>query len=173
MQRKQPIRKKTASRKNRTKTLMLQLEINSQYSALAAPEAIAAMLFERLQASGAFPISGGELSIAFVDDATIARVHGDFMGDPSPTDVITFPADASIETAGEIIVSVDHARSRSVEFAEPFSRELCLYLVHGWLHLAGYDDREDSDRQKMRDAEQEALKIIEAVEPKLEFRLLP
>ncbi len=139
---------------------MLQLEINNLYKTLAEPETAAVRLLRRLEASGAFPIGDGELSIALVDDATIARIHHDFMGDPSPTDVITFPADFAMETAGEIVVSVDRARNRSVELREPFSHELSLYLVHGWLHLAGYDDRKREDRQKMRRAERSALRCI-------------
>ena len=149
----------------------LSLEINNQYKALAGPEAAATRLFEVLHASGTFPIIEGELSIVFVDDAAIAQVHADFMGDPTPTDVITFPADAQMESAGEIIVSVDHARSRATELEETFSRELSLYLVHGWLHLAGYDDRNEADRAKMREAEQVALGLLDAANESIEFRI--
>ncbi len=147
----------------------LNLEINNQYSALASPEAAAITLFETLQASGRFPITEGELSIALVDDESIAQVHADFMDDPTPTDVITFPADESMESAGEIIVSVDHALSRSEELGEPFSRELSLYLIHGWLHLAGYDDRNETDRAEMRKAEQLALEILDQAPHPIEF----
>jgi probable rRNA maturation factor len=139
----------------------VNLEINNQYSRLQSPEKATIGLFATLMHSEKFPIAEGELSIAFVDDATIARVHADFMDDPSPTDVITFPADPSLESAGEIIVSVDHAETRALELNEPFSRELSLYLVHGWLHLAGFDDRNHQDRSKMRAAEQEALDLLE------------
>jgi len=149
----------------------LSLEINNQYKTLAAPEAAARALFQTLHASGKFPITEGELSIAFVSDPEIAQVHADFMHDPTPTDVITFPADQLMESAGEIIVSVDHARSRASELSEPFSRELSLYLLHGWLHLAGYDDRNEPDRAAMRQAEQEALAILDAAEHVIEFRL--
>ena len=109
---------------------MLSLEISNQYSELLDPDEAATALFNRLQESGRFPIAEGELSVAFVDDPCIAQVHADFMDDPTPTDVITFPADQSMESAGEIIVSVDHARSRAAELGEPFSRELSLYLIH-------------------------------------------
>ena len=139
----------------------LILEISSQYSRLQDPKPAARQLFTALEESGQFPIAGGELSVALVDDQTIAQVHADFMDDPSPTDVITFPADPAMESAGEIIVSVDHALMRSEELDEPFSRELCLYLVHGWLHLAGYDDRNEEDRARMRVAEQEALAVLQ------------
>lgn len=128
-------------------------------------------LFNALHASGRFPISEGELSIAFVNDANIAQVHADFMEDKSSTDVITFPAHPEMESAGEIIVSVDHALSRAAELGEPFSRELSLYLVHGWLHLAGYDDHKESDRAKMREAEQIALRILDEVDQAIEFKV--
>lgn len=139
----------------------LSLEISNRYSPLQPPTEATHHLFEVMVRSGKFPIGHGELSIAFVDDATIAQVHGDFMGDATPTDVITFPADAVMESAGEIIVSVDHARSRAADLGEPFSRELSLYLIHGWLHLAGYDDRSKENRIKMRAAEQEALALLD------------
>ena len=121
--------------------------------------------------SGQFPIGGGELSVAFVDDATIAKVHADFMDDPSPTDVITFSSDPSMESAGEIIVSVDHAQTRASELGESFSRELSLYLIHGWLHLAGFDDRNEKDSLKMRAAEQVALDLLERRQKVPHYRL--
>ncbi len=139
----------------------ISLEISNQYSALTAPEAETQALFQAIEQSGKFPIQSGELSIAFVSDVVIAQVHGDFMDDPTPTDVITFPANTEMESAGEIIVSVDHAQSRAEELGLPFSRELSLYLVHGWLHLAGYDDRNEADRTKMREAEQAALQLLD------------
>ena len=85
--------------------------------------------------------------------------------------MITFPADSEMDSAGEIIVSVDTARARAKELGEPFSRELSLYLVHGWLHLAGYDDRNDTDRAAMRIAEQDALALIDASDQTSAFTL--
>lgn len=150
---------------------MLSLEINNQSSSLFNPEAAAIALFKAIHVSGRFPINEGELSIAFVSDAEIAQVHADFMDDPSPTDVITFPAQPKMKSAGEIIVSVDHAQSRATKLGEPFSRELSLYLVHGWLHLAGYDDSKESDRARMREAEQKALLILDEADKAIEFKI--
>ncbi|MEC7230880.1 MAG: rRNA maturation RNAse YbeY, partial [Verrucomicrobiota bacterium] len=62
-------------------------------------------------------------------------------------------------------------RSRAAELGEPFSRELSLYLIHGWLHLAGYNDRIESDRAEMRNAEQKALAILDKVNQAIEFKL--
>jgi probable rRNA maturation factor len=146
------------------------IEISNQYSQLTH-SAEAAALFEALVDSGQFPIASGELSVVFVDDATIAQVHADFMHDPTPTDVITFPANQAMESAGEIIVSVDHAMARAQELDIPFTRELSLYLIHGWLHLAGYDDRNEIDRVAMRAAELQALQILDAAGAGANFRV--
>jgi len=99
----------------------------------------------------------GELSVAFLTGAALARIHGDFMGDPSPTDVITFPGDATAGTMGEICVSADKAADIAAKRGLEFSRELALYIVHGWLHLSGCDDKKSSARREMRAAERAAL----------------
>ncbi len=150
----------------------LQLEISNQYDSLACPIEVTRNLLHSIAASSAFPITEGELSIAFVTDAVIAEVHQAFMDDPSPTDVITFPADPTMHFAGEIIVSVDHALEQSKALNEPFSRELSLYLIHGWLHLAGYDDRTEEDRTAMREAEQRALTIADQASATNGFRIV-
>lgn len=149
----------------------LRLEINNQYDALACPIEATRELLGALEDSGAFPITAGELSIAFVTDMAIAKVHEAFMDDPTATDVITFPADPKMDFAGEIIVSVDHARNQAKKMDEPFSRELSLYLIHGWLHLAGYDDCSDEDRAAMRKAEQKALAIVDQASKGKPFKL--
>jgi probable rRNA maturation factor len=114
------------------------------------------------QAALATPASGlsaeGEISVAFLTDAALARLHGEFLADPSPTDVITFPGSPPPGPAGEICVSADAARRR-VGRRDP-SAELTLYLVHGWLHLAGHDDRSPAPRRAMRRAEAAALACL-------------
>jgi len=82
----------------------------------------------------------GELSIVFMTDDALAQLHADFLDDPTPTDVITFEGTPELGIAGEICVSADRAALFAAEHDRDFSEELTLYLVHGWLHLAGYDD---------------------------------
>lgn len=148
-----------------------QLEISNWYDPLTCPVEATRELLHALEDSGEFPIARGELSIAFVTDTAIAKVHETFMNEPTATDVITFPADATMDFAGEIIVSVDHAIEQAKTLNEPFSRELSLYLIHGWLHLAGYDDRSEEDRTKMRQAEQRALAIAAQTSASKGFKL--
>lgn len=104
----------------------------------------------------------GELSIAFVTDAALARLHGDFLDDPSSTDVITFEGDPAAGLAGEICVSADTAAAFAQKHGLPFAEELLRYVVHGWLHLAGYDDLEPAKKRRMRAAEERALRLLRA-----------
>jgi probable rRNA maturation factor len=104
----------------------------------------------------------GELSLVFMTDEALAALHGRFLDDPAPTDVITFPGPdpAASAFAGEICISAD-AALRQLPKGTGSSMELVLYLVHGWLHLAGHDDRSPVPRRAMRRAESRALGILE------------
>ncbi len=113
----------------------------------------------------------GELSLAFLTDDALARLHGEFLGDPTPTDVITFEGEPAFGTAGEICVSPDTASRFSSARGRDFSEELLLYVVHGWLHLAGYDDRQPAPKRRMRAAEARALSLLRAAGPLPRFRL--
>lgn len=102
----------------------------------------------------------GELSVVFLTDEALALLHGRYLGDPSATDVITFAGDAGLQVAGEICVSADAAARRSGRAAAALSRELTLYVVHGWLHLAGYDDLNPAAKRAMRRAEARAMRLL-------------
>lgn len=102
----------------------------------------------------------GELSLVFLTDAQLAQLHADFLDDPSTTDVITFEGDPLAGTAGEVCVSADTAQAYAREHGTDFSAELTLYLVHGWLHLAGYDDLVPQKKRAMRRAEGRAMRVL-------------
>jgi probable rRNA maturation factor len=106
------------------------------------------------------PVPPGELSIAFLTDSALARLHASFLNDPSPTDVITFAGTPALGQAGEICVSADTARTFAAGHRHDLSDELTLYVVHGWLHLAGHDDRQPSCKKRMRAAEARALALL-------------
>jgi len=87
------------------------------------------------------------VEVALVDDETSARVHEQFMGIEGETDVITFHH-------GEIVIGVEVAFRQAAENGEPPLRELFRYIVHGLLHLAGHEDEEADDRQRMEAAQE-------------------
>jgi len=102
----------------------------------------------------------GELSLVFLTDSALAQLHADFLADPTTTDVITFEGDPALGVAGEVCVSVDTAIAYAKKHRRDFATELLLYVVHGWLHLAGYDDLQPAKKRVMRRAEARALALI-------------
>jgi probable rRNA maturation factor len=112
-----------------------------------------------------------ELSIVFLTDEALAKLHADFLDDPTTTDVITFESDAAHGSAGEICVSVDTAARYASEHGRDFAEELTLYLVHGWLHLAGYDDLRPDKKRVMRRAEARAMALLREADAVPRFAL--
>lgn len=100
------------------------------------------------------------VDVLLVADETLADLHGRFLGDPAPTDVIAFDLGGGGGPEAEIYVSVDCARRVAAERGVEPARELALYLVHGALHLCGFDDHEDADRSAMRAAERAILAAL-------------
>lgn len=101
-----------------------------------------------------------EVSIAIVDDDAMRAMNRDYLQHDYATDVLSFrldDEDAGDQLEGEIIVSADTARRQAASYGWSTDDELLLYVIHGALHLAGYDDQEDADRQRMREAEQRFL----------------
>ena len=97
----------------------------------------------------------------------MGALHAAFLDDPSPTDVITFDGDPLLGSAGEICVCADVAHAYAAKHSQDFATELTLYVVHGYLHLAGYDDTTVAAQRKMRQGEKSALALL------LEARALP
>ena len=84
-----------------------------------------------------------EISVSIVSDRKIASLHRQFMNESGPTDVITFQH-------GEIFISAESARRNARRFGNAVARELRLYVVHGLLHLHGFNDRDEANARKMR-----------------------
>jgi len=104
----------------------------------------------------------GDLAIRFVDEASCRKLHADFFDDPDLTDVMTFPGDEEDEHAGDLAVCPVYAAQSAPEQSQTFADELTLYLVHGWLHLAGLDDRSDATMTAMRQAEKAVMDRLHA-----------
>lgn len=105
-------------------------------------------------------IPPGDLGVAFVAEASCRQLHADFFDDDSVTDVMTFPGDPEDEHAGDLAVCPAHAARQAPVFGEDFATELTLYLVHGWLHLAGLDDRSPETVAAMRAAEVQVIEKL-------------
>ena len=102
-------------------------------------------------------IKQGAVDVILVSDKHIKKLHKDWMGKSSATDVITFPIDEEPPIYGEIYISIDTARRQAKEYGVSLRNELCRLAVHGALHLAGYDDATPKQREKMHNLENQYI----------------
>ena len=91
-----------------------------------------------------------EVAVLFVSDERMALLHRRFLKQSGPTDIITFQH-------GEIFISAETARRHARTFGNSLGREVRLYIVHGLLHLHGFDDRSEADARKMNTAQEKIL----------------
>ena len=109
----------------------------------------------------------GEMNYIFCSDPYILDINQKFLGHDYFTDIITFDnsEDYLIEkgkrgVSADIYISIDTVRSNGQEYGEGFEKELHRVIVHGLLHLIGYDDVTPAKQKKMRAAENRALEML-------------
>lgn len=103
-------------------------------------------------------VHNAQISIAVVDDPTIAKLHAEFLDDPDPTDVLSFVLESSPQCLeGEVVASSDTAAANAPRYGNSPEEELLRYVIHGTLHLVGHDDLKPRDRAAMRKLERRYL----------------
>ena len=136
---------------------MIEIEIANQQSNLAVDR-------ERLvQAAQAILQDHGpatcRVSIAVVDDPTIHTLNRQYLQHDYATDVLSFVLEQTHDLLeGEVIVSGDTALAQADDYHSTPADELLLYVIHGLLHLVGFDDQTDALRKEMRCAEEVYLR---------------
>ena len=139
-------------------SVILAIEVDE--AALPAPATELDDLFTRALAACGFE---GRVSLAVVDDETMRVVNRDYHETDAPTDVLAFPlGDPPTPDAfhAEIVVSLDTAaREATARGVSPVS-ELLLYVVHGTLHMLGYDDHDPEDARRMHGRTLEILREL-------------
>ena len=97
----------------------------------------------------------GQVNVLLTTDAAVRRLNRSFRGIDRTTDVLSFPAAASPvaseQIAGDLAISVPTARRQAVEQGHSLSTEIKVLILHGLLHLAGYDHESDSGRMARRE----------------------
>jgi rRNA maturation RNase YbeY len=104
-----------------------------------------------------------ELSVALVNDTRMSELHEQFLKIAGPTDVLTFELDHDNKghcTSGEVVVCVPEAERQAAERGIDVGDELLLYVLHGLLHLSGFDDRTDAAYRAMHRREDEILQQL-------------
>ncbi len=107
-------------------------------------------------------LTGRSLCVLVVDDADSARLHGEHFADPTPTDVMSFPdgtgdPESGLTRLGDLAVGQGVARRVAAERGRPEHEELALYVLHGTLHLLGFDDVEPADAAEMWAIQREVM----------------
>ena len=109
-----------------------------------------------------------EVDLLFVDNEAIREMNREYRDKDSATDVLSFPmyeADEEIDEEeeilfGDIVISLERAQEQCQEYGHSLEREVMYLLVHGLLHLAGYDHMEEEEKKEMRAQEEKLLAVI-------------
>ena len=131
---------------------------------IASPQELVELKYQQLKEAGRKVLEGegikeAKISLAFVDNVTIHRLNKQFLNHDEPTDVMTFPlSNPGAKTLeGELVIGVEVALEQAQDRGHDVDSELCLYVIHGILHLCGYDDRTEKDTKEMRRMERKYL----------------
>jgi probable rRNA maturation factor len=138
---------------NRSATLRPQVLVSNLQDAPVDAEGLATLAARTLEGEGRRNV---ELSLSFVSPAQIEDLHVRYLDEPGPTDVLSFPMDEE-GLLGDVVVCPEVAAKNNPDV----EAELRLLVVHGVLHLLGYDHQEDTDRVAMW-SKQEAYSGVRA-----------
>lgn len=149
---------------------MLEIDINDNNNLVS--EGIHQLVFEVLQftAKEERITPQAEISVTFMSDEEIQEVNYEYRGIDAPTDVISFALEEELENEvsiiatadmpiilGDIIISVDTAKRQAAEYNHSVKREIGFLVVHGLLHLLGYDHMNEADEVIMFSRQKELL----------------
>lgn len=101
----------------------------------------------------------GEINFLFTDDTYIKELNIQYLNHNYYTDILTFDYSYNKILHGDIVISIDTVKSNSILYSTSFENELLRVVIHGILHLIGFDDKTDGDKSKMRELEDRALNI--------------
>ncbi len=130
------------------------------------PFPVASDLIERAALTALAHESGdGDITIVLTDDAQLQQLNRDYLRIDAPTDVLSFPAsetdpETGVRYLGDILLSIPRAESQARAAGHPLDAEVQLLVVHGVLHLLGYDHAHTEEKSKMWKAQGEILEAL-------------
>ena len=99
----------------------------------------------------------GEIAYIFCSDKKILEINIQYLNHDYYTDIITFDYSENDIISGDLFISLDTVRSNAEKFGTDYGEELCRVIIHGILHLCGFNDKSAEDKEIMREKEDEAL----------------
>ena len=102
----------------------------------------------------------GEIGYMFVGDEKILEINNEYLGHDYYTDIITFDYDEGNVLNGDLVISLDTARSNAELFHKSYEDELNRVIIHGILHLCGINDKGPGEREIMEENENKALALL-------------
>jgi len=135
----------------------MDITVKNLQSSISVPiskiQLVAQQAVDQLTREGVLSRSLAELSIVFVGTQRMRTLNKRYLGHDYVTDIVTF----NLESSAELIICPQVAAVNAKGYGMPVSKELVLYVIHGLLHLAGYDDHTPSDIKRIRAKEQELM----------------
>ncbi len=135
--------------------------------AIASPQEVVEVDRRRIREIARAVLDGegaadAEISLAFVDNPTIHTLNKRYLGHDEPTDVLSFPLSEpnAKRLSGELVIGAEVAQAQAAERGHDVQAELALYVIHGLLHLCGYDDKGDEATKGMRARERHYLAAL-------------
>ncbi|HOA08716.1 MAG: rRNA maturation RNase YbeY [Bacteroidales bacterium] len=102
----------------------------------------------------------GDVTILFTDDEYIKELNIKYLNHHYFTDILTFDYSSGLVLNGDIVISIDTVRSNSILYSTSIDDELLRVIIHGFLHLLGFNDKSSEESRKMRELEDGALNIF-------------
>lgn len=102
----------------------------------------------------------GDVTILFTDDEYIKELNIKYLNHHYFTDILTFDYSSGFVLNGDIVISIDTVRSNSILYSTSIDDELLRVIIHGFLHLLGFNDKSSEESRKMRELEDGALNIF-------------
>ena len=102
----------------------------------------------------------GDITFVFCDDNYLLKINKEFLDHDAYTDIITFDYSVGNEIISEIYVSTDRVEENAKKYKQTFENEIHRVLIHGVLHLCGYNDKLAEEKQIMRDKENHYLSLL-------------
>jgi probable rRNA maturation factor len=142
---------------------MIHLEIDEEFSGQVQESVLKRAANETLKHEG--KALDTELTIVITEDANLQRLNHQFLGIDAPTDVLSFPSgdidpDTGEPYLGDILISYPRAQAQAESAGHPVEAEVQLLVIHGILHLLGYDHADPEGKKRMWPVQDEVLRVL-------------